>query len=56
MAEDDEGLAFVLGRIGDGDGTADDALVVEVLEVEVDYLTAIGAIGAPVPPPADPAG
>ena len=54
VVEDDEGLAFVLGRATEAGLEVTDEQVVEVLEAEAAYLAAIGAVGGPVPPPADP--
>jgi len=54
IAGEDEGVAFVLGRATDDGLEIDDVAVVEVLEAETAYLTAIGAIGGEVSPPADP--
>ncbi|MCU0269345.1 MAG: hypothetical protein MUF83_11950 [Acidimicrobiales bacterium] len=51
VAADDEGVAYVLGRAEEAGLEVEDTQVVEVLEAEVDYLRAIGAIGSPVPPP-----
>jgi hypothetical protein len=51
VVEDDEGIAFVLGRAdADGLDVTDDE-VAAVLELELGYLGAIGAIGAAVPDP-----
>jgi hypothetical protein len=57
VVEDDEGIAFVLGR-ADADGLdVTDTEVAFVLDAEVSYFEAIGAIGRPVPdleePPTD---
>jgi hypothetical protein len=57
VVEDDEGIAFVLGR-ADVDGLdVTDTEVAEVLDAELSYFEAIGAIGGPVPdleePPPD---
>lgn len=54
VADVDEGLAFVLGRASEAGLEVTDEQVVEVLEVQAEYLAAIGAIGAAVPPPPDP--
>lgn len=52
VAEDD-GLAYVLGQAEEAGLAVDDVQVVAVLEVELDYLEAIGAIGPRVADPAD---
>ncbi|MGZ4708762.1 MAG: hypothetical protein ACXWBN_08500 [Acidimicrobiales bacterium] len=52
VAEDD-GLAYVLGQAEDAGLAVDDVQVVAVLEVELDYLEAIGAIGPRVADPAE---
>jgi hypothetical protein len=54
VTADDEGLAFVLGRIGDANLSLDDVQVAEVIERTTDYLRAIGAVGNAVPSPVDP--
>jgi hypothetical protein len=54
VTEDDESVAYVLGRAGDAGVELDDVLVAEVLDAGLGYLVAIGAIGAPVPGPVDP--
>jgi hypothetical protein len=57
VAEDDEGVAFVLGRAEGAGLDVDDVAVVEVLHAEAAYLVAIGALGPEVdPPPARAAG
>ena len=49
VVEDDEGIAFVLGR-ADADGLdVTDTEVAMVLDAELAYFEAIGAIGGPVP-------
>ena len=51
VVEDDEGVAWVLGR-ADADGLdVTDEAVAAVLELELGYLDAIGAIGPAVPDP-----
>lgn len=55
VVEDDESVAYVLGRLeaaGDEDVTADDVFV--VVQGELAYLDAIGAIGPQVPDPEPP--
>lgn len=52
VADDHEGLAFVLGKVADAALDVADTDVVEVLEVAHAYLGAIGAIGGAVDPPA----
>lgn len=54
VADDDEALPYVLGRLAETDHEIDDVHVVQVLEAERQYLEAIGAIGAAVPVPDDP--
>ena len=54
VAEDDEGVAFVIGRVAESDLDVTDVQVVQVLEAEMSYLDAIGALGTPVDPPLDP--
>ena len=50
LADDDEGVAYVLGQAGEAGLEIDDVAVVEVIAAEGAYLEAIGAIGAPVQP------
>jgi hypothetical protein len=54
VAADDEGVAYVLGRAEAAGVDIDDIEVVLVLESELAYLEAIGAIGSAVEPPLDP--
>ena len=54
VAEDDEGVAYVIGRAAESDLDVTDVQVVQVLEAEMSYLDAIGALGTPVEPPRDP--
>ncbi|MBI2706695.1 MAG: hypothetical protein HYX32_15595 [Actinobacteria bacterium] len=54
VADDDEALPYILGRLAETNHEIDDVHVVQVLEVERRYLEAIGAIGAAVPSPDDP--
>lgn len=54
VAGEDEGVAYVIGRADAIGLDCEDVHVVEVIEAELAYLRAIGAIGAPVPSPADP--
>jgi hypothetical protein len=58
VAEDDEGLAYVLGQASDaGLDSArdlDDVQIVAVVEQLLAYLDAIGAIGSVVDGPVDP--
>ncbi len=55
VTDDDGSVAYVLGRVSDaGLGVADEQ-VVEVLDLQMAYLGAIGAIGGVVPEPPDPA-
>jgi hypothetical protein len=52
VAEDD-GLAYVIGQAAEAGLAVDDVHVVAVLEVEEDYLEAIGAIGPRVSDPTE---
>jgi len=52
VAEDD-GLAYVIGQAGEAGMEVDDVQILAVLEAELDYLEAIGAVGPRV---ADPTG
>jgi hypothetical protein len=54
VADDDDALPYILGRLSDAGRQLDDVHVVEVLVAERRYLEAIGAIGTPVPEPDDP--
>lgn len=54
VAEDDEGVAYVIGRVAESDLDVTDVQVVQVLEAEMSYLDAIGALGTAVEPPRDP--
>jgi hypothetical protein len=51
VADDDEALAYVLGKLAESGREIDDVAVVEVLASERRYLAAIGAIGRQVPAP-----
>jgi hypothetical protein len=54
VADEDDALAYVLGKVAEAGMDVDDVQVVEVLDGEVRYLEAIGAIGRPVAEPEDP--
>jgi hypothetical protein len=54
VADEDDALAYVLGKVVEAGLDVDDVQVVEVLDGEVRYLEAIGAIGRPVQEPQDP--
>lgn len=54
VADDDEALPYVIMRAADDGLEVDDVHVVEVVEADLAYLEAIGAIGRPVPLPEDP--
>lgn len=60
VADDDEGLAYVIGRAtdaaaeDDGEIEIDDVQIVAVVVQFMDYLEAIGAVGTPVEGPLDP--
>lgn len=51
VVEDDHALGWVLGRASEAGLDLDDVDVLAVLDVELEYLRAIGAVGAEVPPP-----
>lgn len=53
VVEDDEGVAWVLGRADEVGMDITDAEVAVVLETELAYFEAIGAIGGEVPEPPD---
>ena len=53
VVEDDEGVAWVLGKADEVGMDVTDAEVAIVLETELEYLEAIGAIGGAVPEPPD---
>jgi hypothetical protein len=53
VAEDDEGVAYVIGRAAESGLEVTDVQVVQVLEAEMSYLEAIGALGTAVEPPRD---
>ncbi len=55
VADDDEALAYILGRLGQSGSDIEDVHVVRVLEAERGYLEAIGAIGTSVADPTKPA-
>jgi hypothetical protein len=54
VAEDDEGVAYVIGRVAEAELEITDVQVVQVLAAEMDYLEAIGALGTAVEPPVEP--
>ncbi len=54
VAEDDEGVAYVIGKIADTSLEISDVHVVQVLTAEMTYLDAIGALGTEVEPPVEP--
>lgn len=53
VVEDDEGIAWVLGRADEVGMDITDTEVAVVLETELEYFEAIGAIGGAVPEPPD---
>jgi hypothetical protein len=53
VVEDDEGIAFVLGKADEEGLAVTDTEVACVLDAELAYFDAIGAIGGPVPEPGD---
>ena len=55
VTDDDGSVAYVLGRVSDAGLAVADEQVVEVLDLQMAYLDAIGAIGGVVPEPPDPA-
>jgi hypothetical protein len=54
VTDDDGSVAYVLGRASDAGLDVADEQVVEVLDLQMAYLGAIGAIGGAVPEPPDP--
>jgi hypothetical protein len=54
ITEDDEGVAYVIGQANEHGLGVDDVQVFQVLEAELQYLRAIGAVGGEVPSPTDP--
>jgi hypothetical protein len=54
VTDDDESVAYVIGRANDDGLALDDLHVFQILEAEQDYLRAIGAVGDEVPAPPDP--
>lgn len=54
VTSEDEGVAYVLGKADEAGLDCEDVHVVEVIEAELSYLAAIGAIGTEVPAPRDP--
>ncbi|MEI2698498.1 MAG: hypothetical protein V9E94_09145 [Microthrixaceae bacterium] len=54
VVPDDEPTAFVLGRVSDAGLDMDDVHVVAILDAELDYYVAIGAIGPRLEGPDDP--
>ena len=54
VADDDEGLAYVIGQAGEAGLEVDDVQIVAVVEQFMDYLGAIGAVGTVVEGPIDP--
>ena len=53
VVEDDEGIAWVLGKADEVGMDVTDTEVAIVLETELQYFEAIGAIGGEVPEPPD---
>jgi len=53
VVEDDEGIAWVLGKADEVGLEVTDAEVAIVLQTELAYFEAIGAIGGEVPEPPD---
>lgn len=54
VVPDDEPVAYVLGRVSDAGLDIDDADVVAILDAELDYYVAIGAIGPRLDDPDEP--
>jgi hypothetical protein len=54
VTDDDEGVAYVIGRANERGMEVDDVHVFLVLDIELQYLRAIGAVGSAVPSPIDP--
>jgi hypothetical protein len=54
VADDDEALPYVMGRLAEEGREVDDVHLVHVLDADEAYLVAIGAIGRAVPLPPDP--
>ena len=55
VADDDDAVAFVLGRAAEAGMEVDDVWVVQVLDADTAYLGAIGAIGEVITPPVESA-
>jgi hypothetical protein len=51
VVADDDAVAVVLGRADEVDMVVTDVAVVEVLDLLLDHLVEIGAVGPAVPPP-----
>ena len=51
VVADDDAVAVVLGRADEVGMEVTDVAVVEVLDLLLDHLVEIGAVGPPVPPP-----
>lgn len=51
VADENEGIAYVLGKASDAGIDIDDVRIVEVADATMAYLEAIGAIGTPVERP-----
>ena len=51
VVADDEAVAVVLGRADEVGMEVTDVAVLEVLDLLLDHLVQIGAVGPPVPPP-----
>jgi len=54
VTDDDGSVGYVIGRLAGTDAEITDEQVVEVLDLQLEYLGAIGAIGGAVPEPPDP--
>lgn len=54
VVADDEAVAWVLGQVGELGLDLSDVDVLLIIDVELDYLRAIGAIGASVSEPEEP--
>lgn len=53
VVPDDEPIAFILGKVEEAELQLDDADVVTILDVELEYYEAIGAIGPQLDDPLD---
>jgi hypothetical protein len=54
VVDDDQATAWVLGRVSEAELDLDDTDVVAIVDTELDYLRAIGALGPAVAAPEEP--